>query len=480
MPILLDQIRGLSDSKFSGIAGSVAAMVGLDIHSTPGLLKVHQKLTKETSGTEPDEFCRVKVACSNGYSFWFSYTSGKIWARTSAGVWSLAYTTVPAAGSAGCLGAMEYNGYVYWATQSRLHRIVLASADDAWPNLTGAGLNWATFSITDTSWHPMAKQDNRLFIGDGYYVAEVDEDGVFDDDALDIQSPYRIKSMTHYELDILLGTFIAATVNKTEVIRWDCVSPSWNTSDPIEEVGINAFIRDDNYVYAQAGRAGNIYFYNGEQLEPFKKIPGDYSNVKYGEVYPDSVGNFKGVPVFGFSNSPEAGNSTGNPALQGVYSFGSYSRDYPKVLDLSWVISQDKTASIEIGAILVADFDLLVAWKDGTNYGVDKIDYTTKYASAYFETMMLFQEKRDIIKTLKDVYALYETLPASCGITFSYKINHGSYVAMTSVTDSVINKIYVQDANVPNVGSLQIKVQFTTNANNAPTLEVPLGAETSE
>ena len=127
--IILDTIRGLSDSKFSGILGSVYRCVGLDLHSEPGLLKVHQKLTKN-SGTTVTEFCRVKVACSNGYSFWFSYTSGKIWARTSAGVWSLAYTTVPAAGSAGCLGAIEYNGYVYWATQSRLHRIILASADE--------------------------------------------------------------------------------------------------------------------------------------------------------------------------------------------------------------------------------------------------------------------------------------------------------------------------------------------------------------
>src|SRR3990167_8176655 len=131
MPILLNQLAGLSNTKWSGVAQSVSKCQGLDIHSTPGLIKVHQKLTKN-SGSTVTEFCRVAVAASNGYSFWFSYTSGKIWARSSAGTWTLAYTTVPAAGNAGCLGAAEYNGYIYWATQSRLHRIAIADVDGSW------------------------------------------------------------------------------------------------------------------------------------------------------------------------------------------------------------------------------------------------------------------------------------------------------------------------------------------------------------
>src|SRR3990167_6315967 len=290
---------GLADSKFSGGDGSFAVAVGVDGHSVPGTLTVHQKLTKETSGTEPDELCKVAIAASNGYSFWFSSVSGKIWARTSAGVWTLALTTTAGAGDVFCLGAIEYNGFIYWATQSRLHRIAIANADDAWAS---EALNWATFDVTDSSWHPMVIQDLTLFIGDGNRVVSVDADANFDNNALDIKTPFRIKTMIPYELDILIGTYVADTVNKTEVLRWDTVSPSWNTSDPIEESGINAFIRDDNYVYAQAGRAGNIYFYNGEKLELYKKIPGTWTKTSYGEVQPNSVGNFKGVPVFGFSN----------------------------------------------------------------------------------------------------------------------------------------------------------------------------------
>ncbi|HDY68809.1 MAG TPA: hypothetical protein ENH85_13590, partial [Candidatus Scalindua sp.] len=243
MAIVLKNINGQADSKFSGIAGSVAESVGLDLHSTPGLTKVRQALTK-SSGSTVNRLPKIAISASNGYSFWFSNSNGKIWARTSGGTWSLAHTTTPAAGTAYCLGAAEYNGYIYWATQSRLHRIAIANADDSWAS---EAEDWATFEVTDTDWHPMAKQDLSLFIGDGNQVASVNENGVFNGNALDIKTPLRIKAMIPFEIDVLIGTYVADTVNRTEVIRWDGVSPTWNTSDPIEEVGINAFIRDDNY-----------------------------------------------------------------------------------------------------------------------------------------------------------------------------------------------------------------------------------------
>lgn len=462
MAIILDHIQGLSDSKWRGNPGTVAVCVGLDIHSQPGLTQVHQKLTKN-SGSTVDEFCKVRLAASNGYSFWFSSTSGKIWARSSAGSWTLAYTTSAGAGAHACLGAEEYNGYVYWATQSRLHRIPIANADDSW---AGETLNFGTFGVTNASWHPMAKQNLKLFIGDGNQVASVNSSGTFTANALDIKTPFQIKTMAPFDIDLIIGTWVADTVNRTEIIRWDTTSPSWNTSDPIEEVGINAFLRDDNYMYAQAGLAGNWYFYDGVQLQPYKKIPGTYSSTSYGVVHPGATANFKGIPIFGFSNV------TGNPALQGVYSLGSYSKDYPKVLDLSWPISSGSLASIEVGAVLVLGFDLLVAWKDGSSYGVDAIDYTAKYTSAYLETRMMFPGQRDLKKTLAGTYAWYNSLPASTGVTMSYSKNGGAYVSMSSEqkTDSEFNEIRAE-LSVGGIGSLQLKFAFTVSSNDAPTIE---------
>ena len=69
---------GLSDSKWSGTQDSFYKMVGLDMHSSPGVLKVAQKMAKD-SGSTVTEFCKERVASSNGYTYWGSADSGKIW-----------------------------------------------------------------------------------------------------------------------------------------------------------------------------------------------------------------------------------------------------------------------------------------------------------------------------------------------------------------------------------------------------------------
>ena len=355
-------LGGLAPSKWSGTENAFYKIVGWDLHSTPGLLKVAQKLTKDTS-TTITALCRARVSSSNGAQYWFSYTDGKIWEHTSGGTWRLVHTTTPAAGTAGCFGAIEYQGYIYWATQSRLHRILVSEADDNdWS--TDAVEDWATFTITETAFHPMLIQNQVLFIGDGNYVAQVDA-GVFTADALDLKTPLRVKSLGKLFTDLLIGTYVADNVTETEILRWNTWSVSFTNSDPLPEIGVNAFLHFDNFVLAQAGVRGNIYFYDGVKLEPYKKIPGDYSPTAYGEVYPTAVGRLGELVLFGFSNG------SGNPADQGVYQFGRYDRDYPYVLDMPYPISERSgsdlvLSGIEIGGVLAVGSDVYVSWQKET------------------------------------------------------------------------------------------------------------------
>ena len=471
MPNLFPQgLKGLSDSKFSGILGSVAAMVGIDIHSKPGLIKIHQALTKE-SGAIVTALCRVRLTVSTGETFWFSYTDGKIWRRSTAGDWLLVHTTTAAAGAHGCLGAEVYDGYIYWATQSRLHRIQISAGIASLANWTAnAAEDWATFTNTDAAFHPMVVRGLRLFIGDAHYVAKVYDDGghVFEADALNIKQPLRIKTMIEFDIDLLIGTYVSDYVNKAQIIRWDTYDDeSWQTDDTIEENGINAFIKDDNYVYAQCGKYGRIYFYDGSRLIPYKRIPGDWSPTKYGEVYPQAVSTLLTIPVFGLSNG------SGNPALQGVYSFGSYSKDYPKVLDLSYPVSAG-LSTVEVGAVLAVGADLLVSWKSATSQGVDKLSYTAKYASAYIETMVLTtDDERDTLKTIREVFANYASLPADTAIGFKYKKKHEAAfsAALTVIDDTKLVQVRTSEGTIPEVAALQLRIDFTVDANNSPEVE---------
>jgi hypothetical protein len=78
IPLGYWNLGGLSSSKWSGIKNSSHKIVGWDLHSTPGIITVEQKLTKD-SGSTVTEFCKARLNCSNGSQYWGSSTSGKVW-----------------------------------------------------------------------------------------------------------------------------------------------------------------------------------------------------------------------------------------------------------------------------------------------------------------------------------------------------------------------------------------------------------------
>lgn len=69
---------GIADSDYMGAPNSMADLWGFDIHSEVGVLKVNQALTKE-SGSTIDDLVKASVPCSDGNTYLFGSTNGKIW-----------------------------------------------------------------------------------------------------------------------------------------------------------------------------------------------------------------------------------------------------------------------------------------------------------------------------------------------------------------------------------------------------------------
>lgn len=465
---------GLSDGKWSGVANSFYKMTGVDPHSSPGLLQVAQKMTK-MSGTTVDEYCKERVVSSNGRVYFFSSQSGKIWEIDTAGTITLVLTTTAAAGEVKCLGAAEYQGYIYWATESRLHRILASDAEGATEWAANKALNWATFAKTDKLFHPMYVNGGNqvLYIGDANYVAQVDA-GTFSNKALDIVTPYRVKSLGQIGTDLLVGTWVSDVINQTQIFRWNTWSVSFTSSDPIPETGINAFLPVDNYVLVQAGLAGNIYSYDGERLNLYKKIPGEYSLTKYGSVNPSAVGNLNGEILMGFSNG------AGNPTDCGTYRLSRHDSKYPLIMDFPYPISERAstelvTTNVEIGAIAVAGFNVYISWKrtvigtpDTYVYGIDKLDYSNKLEKAYIETRIM-NIQREEFSTVDSVYFAYYQIPTSCDLDIYLSKNYGAYVLMDHTVDT--DRLTVTGDQGDEVSVLQVKLAFTVSGNTAPAIE---------
>lgn len=452
---------GLADSDIIGIESSYAESVGLDIHSIPRVLKVNQKLTKnsgDTGATKVNDFCKYSINSSDGNTYWFGDT-GYIYKRTSAGVWSTVYDDVE------ILGALEFNGYFYWATATKLHEMIITGN---WTTDVDSVATWPK-TLDTASFHPMIQQGLYLFIGNNRKIASVDDIGTFTsqgtpDVTLDLLPiTYSIKCLARFGIDLLVGTYNVSNNQICVINRWDCASPSYISYDDIPELSINAFMPVENIMFAQCGTAGNIYYYDGSELNLYKTIKGDYLN-KMMTVHSGSPRTFGGLSMFGVSNV------SSNPCLLGVYSLGHHDKNYPIVINLEYVISQNKTSSIEVGAMNTVNQYLFVAWKDGTTYGVDVIDYANKYSGAYFKTLAI-GGNRNLRKDFTEFFLAYKSKPANTDFTLYYDKNYaGTFAdAITLIDETDYNKLRSQQT--VEAGTIALKVAFTVSGNLSSELE---------
>lgn len=459
---------GLADSKWLGPENSFARAMGFDLHSAPGVLKVNQALTQmegKTTADEIDDFIKAIVVSSDGTSYLFGSTNGKVWQKTNNEVEHIG--TV----DNGVLSAIEWYGYIYYTQENQLGRIAIGDTDNWDASSTD---NWETFNIGDPDYHPIVELNELAFyIGDGYNVASVDTEHNFSDSALwrGIQPFYRISALGKMGTSLLIGTYVNDNVHETRIMRWDTWSLKLTSYDPIPEVGVHAFLETDNIVFAICGYKGNIYFYNGQELEDFKKIPGEYERADRVKVHNSAVANWEGLPVFGLSRL------SGRPGDIGVYSLGAHSRNYPKVLNLENFLSfgpGDDDRPIEIGAIAVDDNGLIVTWRRNAHlalpaeHGVDITDNEKKQPYPFLETRIMNMGREELHNLIRHV-AAYVEMPEGTDINIYKSVNYEPYELMTSVHDT-IRKHKVATLS-ESIGVIQLKIECVTNNNSAPIIE---------
>lgn len=454
---------GIADSDYLGAVNSVSEIVGINIHDESGILKLNQRLAKIDDTASPvDAFIKAIVPCSDGNSYFFSSTSGKIWKRTTGGTWTLEATAAPAAGSAGISSAREYRGYIYYAMQNRIGRWQLGTA---WSTRSD---NWATFLNGDAEHHPMHIVNLVLYIGDRNVVAQIDEH-VFSNNALDLDSPHRVTALGSLVTDLLIGTYISANVIESEVFRWNTWSDSFSVQDIIPEVGINAFLAADNRIIVSAGTKGNLYIYNGQQMEEYKQIKGTWgASSNKAIVHSNAKLNFHGLPLFGFSQQ------SGDGVSLGVYSFGRTNANYPFVLSLEYPISTGNLTGVEIGAISGNGDSFYVSWKqtvgEVVTYGVDYLDLNNKYTEGYY-TSRLSLFDRVVQTTYKDVVVPYRTLPTGTSVTVEASRTHGDFVDQPLINDTDRKQLETT-THLGDASALQVRTTLFGAGNASPEVEM--------
>jgi len=394
---------GLADSKYSGIAGSFANGYGIDIHSEIGVLQSQQALAKD-SGATVDGLIVCGFAGSDGNTY-YGDENGAVYRRTADGVWSEEIDL----GARVC-GMGEFNGYFYAATHNTLYRIVI---EDGIGSL--ASYQTWTDNEIDNLWHPMLQAPSGQFcIGAGQYISTIDSADAWNSQALDLPLDWSIKTLAAFGDYLLIGaSYNVDTINKCGLYPWDGTADSFITPKFLNEPTIDACLVDGSMAMILAGNTGNIYVYDGANFTDLKKIPGNYSPSSELQFYPNALVNNNGIYLFGVSAK------IGGPCNMGVYSWGSQNKNQFKVLSNDYVVSTGTQQLVKIGCILVVGTDIFVAWEDTGTYGVDKLDFTTKFNNSVYETIVIGKGYPE------NVYSRFiidfEPLASGCSVTLKYK-----------------------------------------------------------
>lgn len=493
------QDGGIADSKYRGLRNSVASIVGLDIHSEPGLIQANQKLKKD-SGDTIDDLCLAIVQCSDGNTYFFGSNNGKIWKRTSSGVY-----TLEAQVDGGVVNAIEYEGYIYYFTQAKIGRWKIG---DDWSSRVDS---YKAFKNGNMSDHPAIVLNLVLYIGDGNLIAKIREYGrdscdmegpssmrtslnkpvegmyfydtttntiwtvtygswvntgsqsytLFVDNELDLQKEFIITALKDHNYQLLIGTRRNG-ISNCGVFLWDTWSVSYSVEDKnVPANGVKCWLDIDNSSVAVCGDKGELYQFNGSNMTKFSRLPGKWYIGNSAIVYNNAAVNLLGKALFGVSNIAN------NPIKQGIYSYASYSPSYNTVLNLEYVL--EDLNNVKIGAITGYDDNIFVSWQDGNTYGISTIDKNNKYSGGYIESLVLAVDRDSVTKYGK-VSVCYEQMPEGCDIEVYVSENRKAYRKIATKKDDLKQQIETE-VGLSECSNVQYKIVFICSQNKTPIID---------
>lgn len=452
---------GLSSGSKKGLAGSFRWGQGIDIYSDPDVLKISPKSTKDSGTTIVD---LPLFSCTNtvNANIYFFGNAGKVYKRTSAGVWSVITTNTNAQGA----GFFAGTNKIYF-TDSNTEYILDPSNDSI---AGGRSLNSANF-------HPVEAFLDKVFIGNGRELISTDASAINYDSAtvgggITVEYNYTIKCLKNIGDWLFIGCESSNSSN-AKYYLWDGISEDYNYGKTLKgEDGINAVeVSDDGTVLILAGKQGHIYQLTGldNTLTNLKTIPRIEKN-KTIETYPQAICNYQGGIRFGLSTG------TSETAERGIYSYRSSDKNYPKVLNLDYAISTETTTgtTLQIGCLLSANTnDLYIGWRDGSSYGVDKIDGSGVQPTAIFESLIHDAGEPFRVKHYSNFkITLAKALASGEVITLYYKADRGSWTSIGTIDYSVDGAVLFKRFK-PDIKAreLEIKLAFANSSTTAPEID---------
>jgi len=471
--IIKDWQQGIGESV---INSAFSDMRNVDIYSEPGLLKTGFIGAKYSSTTVTDFIKWLDVrdgANTNLYGFG---DANKLY--TASGIsssWSHVSGNTTSAGSGN--GMKVWKGYVFTARNTAMDLYSIGGA--TWSN------SWAGLTLESDALHPMIiGQDDILYIGNGRYIASVQEvaGSTFDPansatyvataQALDLPSSYRVRCLAELGQYLMIGTSQGSAVSDkkvADIFPWDRVSSSFDIPLRLNENGILQMINVDNILYIVAGIKHTIYTSNGTSINLLRKLPTSIWDFDGGLnicARPGAIAQHRGRVITGMATSEASTSGLVTPmGILGITPDG--------LLTFESQVSIGSTINVSIGAILAAGADsYAVSWRDASStYGIDVIGLDGKHSTASnsFARSALYavgtKKKPETYSELE--IQLATALATGQSVVVGYRTDSTSAFTTLATFDFAnygAVKSFSEDIGLIDIENIQIEVQVASNA----------------
>jgi hypothetical protein len=463
---------GIAASEKIGIRGSFAFAKRLNIFDEATQVSIMPKTVKVSGNSGPTQVTDLIKWIVPGTPYdtniYFYSEGGIIYRETSAGVWSALQTTANSYGQ-----GMEVHGdYIYYTQNTQLGRYGTLSGgsptfDDNWDPGTGV------IALNDTSttkYAPLKAFKEGLAVGHGNYLGWWDG-AVWDADRLVLPPGLQIRCLEVLDEFLVIGTWRGTTINSNEegyLFFWDGTSTTFNYFVAIPQGGCGAILNNKNRLLSSVGGSGDLLLgYNPfQKIETIPKLSID----KYAEILPGAVTNWRGMAQLGI-----AGNTTSTDVIQGVYTYGHSSDNFPEVLNYSFTISTgtETGVNLKIGALKGIGNSMYIAWRDGDTYGVDKVtNNNAPFATGVMEGLIFDNEQLYKDKEAMKLKATHLPLAADETIQLGYKKNRASsYTTDTAnAVDDTTETTYPMPADDARFREFQQEVILGAGGSTSPTV----------
>lgn len=470
---------GIGPSPITGFGD----MRNVDIHNPQGILKIAPAPTKISSTTVlnlPTWITRDTDSTLDWYLG--GYQDG-----TNASIYKINSSTVtaPYTGSilSGTRGGLVWKDYLFvvdWDTNNT-YIDVMKLSNGTWTN------NWKTLTSTSANSRtaPMIwGQDDILYIGNGRYVASLEELTTFapgdagsytwNSAALDIPDGYWIESLSELGKYLMIGAskHYGATIQDVfegRIFPWDRTSSSFELPIILDRGGVRQMISQNGKLVFANGQKGDYLSTNASSISELPEIGTlKQLNNSVGAVLPEAKAYVNGEYLFGISSE----STSFAPA--GIY---GYKNGAWRFLEIS-TGNTGTSNSVYIGCIANKDDrKFFVGWKDpaAAAQGIDEFGYSdylyTGY-KAYVESPLYQVGSGMTPRTFQRMRVTFnKELSTGHGIRISWRSNLSDSFTTIHTIDTTTYPGTASSTSIelpfnPTCDFIQIKAELTTAASS--------------